>query len=112
MSLDIARIRAEFPALAITDSGRKRIYFDSPGGTQTPKSVIDRTVDCLVRSNANLGGPFATSIAAGKLVEEAHAAMADMLGAASPSRDRLRPEHDDPHPPYLALHRADPGAGR
>ena len=29
MSLDIARIRAEFPALAITDSGRKRIYFDS-----------------------------------------------------------------------------------
>jgi len=69
MSLDIARIRAEFPALAITDSGRKRIYFDSPGGTQTPKSVIDRTVDCLVRSNANLGGPFATSIAAGKLAE-------------------------------------------
>jgi len=85
MSLDVARIRAEFPALAITDSGRKRIYFDSPGGTQTPKSVIDRTVDCLVRSNANLGGPFATSIAAGKLVEEAHAAMADMLGAASPA---------------------------
>ena len=85
MSFDIARIRAEFPALAITDSGRKRIYFDSPGGTQTPKSVIDRTVDCLVRSNANLGGPFATSIAAGKLVEEAHAAMADMLGAASPA---------------------------
>jgi cysteine desulfurase family protein (TIGR01976 family) len=85
MSLDVARIRAEFPALAITDSGRPRIYFDSPGGTQTPKAVIERMVDCLVNGNANLGGPFATSLAAGRLVEEAHAAMADLLGAASPA---------------------------
>lgn len=85
MSLDVARIRAEFPALAITDSGRPRIYFDSPGGTQTPKAVIDRTVDCLVNRNANLGGPFVTSQAAGQLVDEAHAAMADFLGAASPA---------------------------
>jgi cysteine desulfurase family protein (TIGR01976 family) len=85
MSLDIARIRAEFPALAIADSGRPRIYFDGPAGTQTPRLVIDRTVDCLTRRNANLGGAFTTSRAAGELVEEAHRAMADMLGAASPS---------------------------
>ncbi|HKF62885.1 MAG TPA: cysteine desulfurase-like protein [Dongiaceae bacterium] len=85
MSLDVARIRAEFPSLAITDSGRPRIYFDSPGGTQTPKAVIDRTVDCLVNCNANLGGPFVTSQAAGRLVDEAHAAMADLLGATSPA---------------------------
>jgi selenocysteine lyase/cysteine desulfurase len=84
MSLDVARIRAEFPSLAITDSGRPRVYFDSPGGTQTPKAVIDRTIDCLVNCNANLGGPFVTSQAAGRLVDEAHAAMADLLGAASP----------------------------
>ena len=85
MSLDVARIRAEFPSLAIADSGRPRLYFDSPGGTQTPKAVIDRTVDCLVNCNANLGGPFVTSQAAGRLVDEAHAAMADLLGAASPA---------------------------
>jgi cysteine desulfurase family protein (TIGR01976 family) len=85
MCLDVARIRAEFPALAITDSGRPRIYFDSPGGTQTPKAVIDRMMDCLVNGNANLGGPFATSLAAGRLADEAHAAMADLLGAASPA---------------------------
>ncbi|HEX4573447.1 MAG TPA: cysteine desulfurase-like protein [Dongiaceae bacterium] len=85
MSLDVARIRAEFPSLAIADSGRPRIYFDSPGGTQTPKAVIDRTIDCLVNCNANLGGPFVTSQAAGRLVDEAHAAMADLLGAASPA---------------------------
>jgi cysteine desulfurase family protein (TIGR01976 family) len=85
MSLDAARIRTEFPSLAISDSGRPRIYFDSPGGTQTPKAVIDRTVDCLVNCNANLGGPFVTSQAAGRLVDEAHAAMADLLGAASPA---------------------------
>jgi cysteine desulfurase family protein (TIGR01976 family) len=84
MSLDIARIRAEFPALALADSGRPRIYFDGPGGTQTPRAVIDRMVDCLVRTNANLGGPFATSEAADRVVAAAHAAMADLLGAAAP----------------------------
>ena len=84
MALDIARIRAAFPSLAVTDGGRRRIYFDNPGGTQVPQQVIDRTVDCLTRANANLGGPFASSIAAGEIVDEAHRAMADFLGAATP----------------------------
>src|SRR6516164_4242006 len=85
MSIDIARIRAEFPSLTVTDSGRPRLYFDNPGGTQVPKEVIDRTVDCLVRANANLGGSFASSVAAGEVVDAAHAAVADMLGADSPA---------------------------
>jgi cysteine desulfurase family protein (TIGR01976 family) len=83
MTLDIARIRAEFPSLAVKDEGRRRIYFDNPGGTQVPRKVIDRITDCLIRANANLGGSFASSVAAGELVEEAHRAMADFLGAAS-----------------------------
>jgi cysteine desulfurase family protein (TIGR01976 family) len=83
MSIDIARIRAEFPALAVTDEGRARVYLDNPAGTQVPRAVVDRTVECLTRANANLGGHFASSLAAGRLVEEAHAAMADFLGARS-----------------------------
>jgi cysteine desulfurase family protein (TIGR01976 family) len=83
MTFDVARVRDEFPSLAVKDAGRRRVYFDNPGGTQVPRKVIDRITDCLIRANANLGGSFASSVAAGEIVEEAHRAMADFLGAAS-----------------------------
>jgi cysteine desulfurase family protein (TIGR01976 family) len=84
MPLDVTRIREQFPALAVEDRGRPRVYFDNPAGTQVPRQVIDRTVDCFVRANANLGGHFASSILAGEIVDEAHHAMAGFLNAASP----------------------------
>lgn len=82
-SLDIAAIRAQFPALSLGDAGRDRIYFDNPAGTQVPQRVIDRTVDCLVNRNANLGGFFTTTIEAGELVDLAHQACADFYNARS-----------------------------
>ena len=84
-AFDIARTRAQFPALALTDAGAPRVYFDNPAGTQVPQRVIDRTVETLRDKNANLGGYFSTTLAAGELVEEAHRACADFYGAASPS---------------------------
>lgn len=83
MSFDLDKIRARFPALAITDNGKPRVYFDNPAGTQVSLSVIDRMADCLVTANANLGGHFATSRRADAVVAEAHQAMADLLNAAS-----------------------------
>ena len=80
----IDEIRAQFPALAIADAGVARIYFDNPAGTQVPRQVIDRTVAALTGHNANLGGHFATTIAAGEIVDEAHQAMADFYNASSP----------------------------
>ncbi|MGL4592370.1 MAG: cysteine desulfurase-like protein, partial [Aestuariivirga sp.] len=59
-----AQARRHFPALALADAGRPRVYFDNPAGTQVPQQVVDRTVDCLVNRNANLGGYFATTMAA------------------------------------------------
>ena len=85
MPFDVDAVRARFPALAISDQDRSRIYLDNPAGTQVPQSVIDATVDTLVSANANLGGHFPTTIAAGAVVEQAHQAMADFLGAASPN---------------------------
>jgi cysteine desulfurase family protein (TIGR01976 family) len=81
--LDIERLRAEFPALALTDGNRPRAYLDNPAGTQVPRAVLERTTECLVRTNANLGGRFATSLAAGEMVAAARQAMADLLGAGS-----------------------------
>ena len=84
-------IRSRFPALALTDGGRPRIYLDNPAGTQVPQSVVDAVSRCLVECNANLGGRFQTSRNADAVVEDAHAAMADFLGAASPEEVIIGP---------------------
>ena len=84
MTFQIDAVRAKFPALGLTDKGRRRIYLDNPAGTQVPQAVADAVSRCLLTTNANLGGFFETTIAAQQVVDDAHAAMADFLGAASP----------------------------
>ena len=84
MTYEIDTIRAQFPALAITDNNVPRIYFDNPAGTQVPRRVADAMTACLFEANANLGGYFTTSERATQLVDDAHTAMADFLNAPSP----------------------------
>jgi cysteine desulfurase family protein (TIGR01976 family) len=83
-SFPIEAVRERFPALALTDDGHRRVYLDNPAGTQVPQAVADAVSRCLLTTNANLGGFFETTVAAQKVVDDAHAAMADFLGAASP----------------------------
>ncbi|HET9115985.1 MAG TPA: cysteine desulfurase-like protein [Gaiellaceae bacterium] len=75
MSLDVAAVRARFPALA---SGVA--FLDGPGGTQCPQSVIDAVAGYLRESNANLGGAFAASRRSDELVARAHETAARFLG--------------------------------
>lgn len=82
MPFPIEHVRGAFPSLESRDGGRRRIYLDNPAGTQVPQVVADAVAHCLVNSNANLGGFFATTLAAGAVVDSAHAAMANFLGAA------------------------------
>ncbi len=79
-TLDIAALRARFPALARTHDGDPYVYFDGPGGTQVPESVIEAVSRYYRTSNANHGGAFATSRASDEIIDEAHAAIADLLG--------------------------------
>jgi cysteine desulfurase family protein (TIGR01976 family) len=79
----IDAVRKRFPSLAAVDDGVPRIYADNPAGTQVPQSVADAAARCLIESNANLGGFFRTSVAAGTVYDEAHRAMARFLGAGS-----------------------------
>ncbi|MBZ9850574.1 cysteine desulfurase-like protein [Mesorhizobium sp. CA14] len=79
----IEAVRGRFPALSLADDGRRRIYLDNPAGTQVPLTVADAVSRCLLSTNANLGGFFETTVAAQKVVDAAHAAMADFLNAAS-----------------------------
>jgi len=83
MKFDSNTIRAAFPALAITDDGRRRIYLDNPAGTQVPATVVERMSAAMVEANANLGGYFITAEKVGAIMHEAHAAMADLLNAPS-----------------------------
>jgi cysteine desulfurase family protein (TIGR01976 family) len=81
MKFPIEAVRAQFPALAVTDDGRLRIYLDAPGGTQICQPAIDAMVAHLTSGTANAGGAFATTIETDALSLAAHAAMADLLGA-------------------------------
>ena len=81
---DVDALRAEFPALRREQDGRPVVFLDGPGGTQVPQRVIDAVSGYLTDTNANAGGAFSTSEASDAMVDEAHAAVADFLGAASP----------------------------
>src|SRR5690606_29863470 len=83
-TFDLETVRSRFPALSLTDNGVPRIYFDNPAGTQVSQLVVERMSQCLLEANANLGGYFATSRFADAVVDDAHAAMADLLNAPSP----------------------------
>lgn len=76
----IDAVRARFPALAVTDEGNPRVYFDAPGGTQACDGAIDAMTAHLREGTANAGGIFATSRAIDAMSAAAHAVMADLLG--------------------------------
>jgi cysteine desulfurase family protein, VC1184 subfamily len=79
-TFDVDAIRTRFPALSLTHEGRPMAFFDGPGGTQVPQSVIDAVTRYYRESNANHGGAFPTSERSDAIVDDAHAALADLLG--------------------------------
>ena len=83
-AFDVAAIRARFPALRREHEGRPVVFLDGPGGTQVPDPVIDAVTGYYRTMNANSGGSFVTSQASDAMANAAHAAVADLLGAAAP----------------------------
>ncbi len=74
--LDTAVIRSGFPSLR-----DGRVFLDNPGGTQVHASVYEAIADYYRDANANLGGPFATSVASDRMLAGARAQAAAFLGA-------------------------------
>ena len=79
MTFDVASVRSRFPALRREVANRPAVFADAPGGTQVPLEVIEAMSGYLAMSNANRGGPFATSRETDVLVEGARSAVADFL---------------------------------
>jgi len=79
-TFDVDALRSRFPALALTHDGRPMAFFDGPGGTQVPDTVIEAVSRYYRESNANHGGQFPTSRRSDAVVGDAHEALADLLG--------------------------------
>ncbi len=79
--LDVAGRRGQFPSLARRAGDLPAVFFDGPAGSQVPQCVIDAIGRYLTDSNANHGGAFATSRESDALLDEAHRAAADFVGA-------------------------------
>jgi selenocysteine lyase/cysteine desulfurase len=59
--IPVEKIRRSFPALARTDNGHRVAYFDGPGGTQVPRTVVEAMDDYLYHHNANTHWAYPTS---------------------------------------------------
>jgi len=74
VALDVDAVRARFSALQGPTA-----FFDGPGGTQVPDSVIAAIADHLRESNANLGGAFGNSRRTDELLAQSRLAAASFL---------------------------------
>jgi cysteine desulfurase family protein (TIGR01976 family) len=75
MSLDVAAVRASFPALSAGAA-----HFDGPGGSQTPTEVAQAMAATLVAPMANRGSVTEAERNADAVVRGARRAVADLTG--------------------------------
>jgi cysteine desulfurase family protein (TIGR01976 family) len=80
----VSSLRAEFPALQQTVNGRPIIFFDGPGGTQVPGTVIEAMTRYYTEANSNAHGAYLFSHRTDETRDEARRAMADFLNAPRP----------------------------
>jgi cysteine desulfurase/selenocysteine lyase len=85
-SLDVARIRADFPILGQSVRGHPLVYLDSAASAQKPQAVIDAVVRHYQTANANVHrGVHFLSQEASEGYEAARVTAAKFLGAADPA---------------------------
>jgi cysteine desulfurase family protein (TIGR01976 family) len=77
VAFDVEAVRARFSALRAPLA-----FFDGPGGTQVPDSVIDAVAAYYREANANVSGPYETSRRTEALITQARLAAAEFLGCA------------------------------
>ncbi|NNF44547.1 MAG: cysteine desulfurase [Phycisphaerales bacterium] len=82
-TLDVARVRAEFPILAETINGRPLAYLDNAATGQKPRATIDAVRRYYETTNANVHrGVHSLSVAATDAYEGARDRVRRFLGAA------------------------------
>jgi cysteine desulfurase family protein (TIGR01976 family) len=78
-----ADIRACFPALERVHNHFPVAYFDGPGGTQVPRTVVEAMTDYLYHHNANTHWAYPTSEETDAALENARQICADFINASA-----------------------------
>ena len=84
--LDLAFVRAQFPAL-----DGEWAFLDNAGGSQVLGRVVDRISDYLKTTNVQLGASYAISQRAGERLQEAQSRMAELVNASRPEEVVMGP---------------------
>src|SRR4029077_12898832 len=74
-------IRRCFPALARTHNSYPVAYFDGPGGTQVPRTVVEAVNDYLYHPNANTHWAYPTSEETDAIIDSARNVLAEFMNA-------------------------------
>jgi cysteine desulfurase family protein (TIGR01976 family) len=80
--MSIEEIRQCFPALARNHNGYPVAYFDGPGGTQVPRTVVEAMNDYLYHHNANTHWAYPSSEETDAIIDSARSVLADFLNAS------------------------------
>jgi len=80
--LSVNEIRKQFPALQRIYNGFPVAYFDGPGGTQVPRTVVESMSDYLYHHNANTHWNYPTSAETDAAIERSREVCAEFLNAS------------------------------
>lgn len=83
MRFNLNAVRAQFGALNQQHNGRDVCFFDGPGGSQVPLSVLEAMQNYLGHYNANLGGHYFSSRKTDELMASARSSAKALLNAES-----------------------------
>src|SRR6266516_3181515 len=84
-SVDVERVRKDFPILERGSHGKPLVYLDSAATSQKPRQVIDALGDYYERHNANIHrGVYELAEEATAMYESARARLAAFVGAPNP----------------------------
>lgn len=82
---DSAKIRADFPLLAMRSGKHPLVYLDNAATSQKPKAVIDAVTDFYASGNANIHrGLYRLSASATLAFEQARSTVAKFINAREP----------------------------
>jgi cysteine desulfurase/selenocysteine lyase len=84
-TLDVERVKEDFPILTRTSHGKRLVYLDSANTSQKPRVVIDAITEFYERHNANLyRAVYELAEEATAMFEEARTKLASFIGAPDP----------------------------
>jgi cysteine desulfurase/selenocysteine lyase len=85
-TLDVERIRKDFPILERMPHGKRLVYLDSANTSQKPRQVIEAVAEFYERHNANLyRAVYELAEEATAMFEDARSRLARFVGASDPS---------------------------